>query len=84
MTLETYKRNVYQLREIHDKICKAEEALDTNFFEGTIGHLYDMIYDLMIPEGAPDEIYDQFGYLIFDEEISEDAIEKFFIKLFKF
>ena len=83
MTCEKYIELVHKLRDVNDKICKASEILSVEFFEGPIGDLYDFTYELMIPEGSPDEAYDRFGEIVFSYEVNDKDIEDFFNDLFK-
>lgn len=83
MTCEKYIEMIRKLQNINDKICKVNEILEVELFEGPIGELYDFAYELMIPEGSPDEVYEKFGNIIFTSDYDDEEIEEFFNSLFK-
>lgn len=84
MSKTDYIKKVNTLREINIKICKIEKILETDLTSGPFGQLFDFIYDLMIPEGSPDEAYERFGDLIFDNaSIDDEDIGEFYDSLFE-
>ena len=83
MTCEKYIELVRRLQNINDKICKANEILEIELFEGPIGELYDFAYEIMLPEGTPDELYERFGAIVFSYGVDDETIEEFFNDLFK-
>lgn len=83
MTCEKYIELVHKLRDINDDLCKVNEILQVELFEGPIGELYDFAYELMLPEGTPDEFYERFGAIIFSCDIDDETIKEFFNSLFK-
>ena len=83
MTCKKYIELVHKLQDINDKICKVNDVLQIELFEGPIGELYDFAYELMLPEGTPDELYDRFGAIVFSYDTDDKTIEEFFNNLFK-
>lgn len=83
MTCKKYIELVHRLQDTNDRICKAGDALSVNLFEGPIGDLYDFAYELMLPEGTPDELYERFGAIVFSYDVDDKVIEDFFNDLFK-
>ena len=83
MTLHTYITNIYSLREITDRLCRAADLLNIEIFETPIGKLYDFVYEMMVPNGASDEDYDRFSRFIFEEEPpSEEEMAEFYYTIF--
>lgn len=83
MNKTTYASNVKKLRIINNQLCTAGDILGVEFFEGPIGQLYDLVYDLMVPEGSPDQVYEQFGNIIFADDVDLKDIEEFYNSLFE-
>lgn len=83
MSYKRYIEMVRKLQDINEKICKVNDLLDTDLFTGPIGDLYDFAYELMIPEGSPDEVYEQFGHIVFGWDTDDEDIENFYNSLFK-
>ena len=77
MTTEIFVNTVMKLRDILDRGCKAGEVLGMQFTEGATGEMLDLFYDLLIP-GANDAILEDFGVLLFGEDVPENEVEDFY------
>lgn len=83
MSFENYLKYIKDLRDISVQLCEVGDILQVDLFNGPIGKLFDFAYNIMVPEGSPDEVYEEFGEFIFGDFLDESKLYNFFIRLFE-
>lgn len=75
MTLELFIKTINQLRDINDRLNKADELLKSNWMESVVGDLFDVTQDALIPGAQSDEIFEKFWSIIFEDGVTDEDIE---------
>lgn len=75
MTLELFIKTINRLRDINNRLNKADELLKSNWTESVIGDLFDVASDALIPKAHSDEVFEEFWSIIFEDGVTDEDIE---------
>ena len=77
MTPKLFTHTIKGLRTFVDKASEVEKLTGFNWTETFVGDLFDLFYDILIPD-ANDAIFEDFGELLFGEHVTDLDIEDFY------
>lgn len=75
MTLELFIKTINRLRDINDRLNKADELLRSNWTESVVGDLFDVASDALIPGAQSDDVFEEFWSIIFEDGATDEDIE---------